>query len=127
METQNQQQEEATSKVSQEPQQQAYTPEFDQWVKEKPRSNFVKLKPGEPKVISFKSGKPSEMLMSNFGDPSKEPKPVARYLVTTTPKEDNPKEEKTFDETSKRLAANQIARIRMELSRVSTESCNDNS
>jgi len=105
LETQNQQQqeEESTSKEGmQEPQ--SYAPEFDAWVNEKPRGNFVKLKPGEPKIISFKSGKPNEMLMSNFGDPSKEPKPVARYLVTT-PKEEQPNEEKTFDVTSKRLAS----------------------
>jgi len=105
MEIQNQEsrEEEATSTtVSQEPQQSSYAPEFDEWVKEKPRANYIRLKTGEPKVIHFKSGKPNEMLMSDFGGKSAEPKPVARYLVTTP---EEPNEEKSFDVTSKRLAA----------------------
>lgn len=78
-----------------------YAPDFETWIQEKPRHNYIRLEVNVPKVVRFKSGKPDEMLMSNFGGKLKEPKPVARYLVSTL---DEPKEQKALDITSKRLA-----------------------
>jgi hypothetical protein len=93
--------EEVTSKVSQETQNEGFAPDFDEWVKEKPRRNYIRIETGQPKIIRFKSGKPNEMMMTDFGGKSAEKKPVARYLVTTP---EEPNEEKSFEVTSKRLA-----------------------
>ena len=107
----NQKNEEREETVKQEPQikkeegqeEISYAPDFDAWVKEKPRHKYVSLKKAnDPKVIRFKSGKPNEMLLSDFNGKLANPVPVARYMVTT-PEES--KEEQALDVTSKRLAA----------------------
>jgi hypothetical protein len=68
-------QEEETSNVSQDTQNENensnnYAPEFDDWVKESPRHRYIRLTANEPKVLRFKSGRPDQMLMSDFGGKS---------------------------------------------------------
>jgi hypothetical protein len=92
---------EIEAKEIQEPQNN-YAPEFDDWVKEKPRHKHIRLELEMPTALRFKSGKPNEMLLTDFGGKLSEKKPAARYMVTT-PKE--PNEQAAFDVTSKRLAS----------------------
>jgi hypothetical protein len=80
----------------------SHAPGLDEWIKEKPRHNYIRLEVNGPRVLRFKSDKPNEMLMSDFGGKLKEKKPIARYMVTT-PEES--KEEQVFDVTAKRLAS----------------------
>ena len=60
-----------------------YAPEFDQWVKEKPRHKYIRLELEVPTVLRFKSGRPNEMIMTDFGGKVSEKKPAARYMVRT--------------------------------------------
>jgi hypothetical protein len=100
---------EATSTVSQEPQYDmvaandySYAPEFDEWIKEKPKRSYIRLKnPGDSVIIRLKSGRPERKRMDNFKGKAPKPVPVYTYPVTTP---DKPGEEEDFDVTSKRLA-----------------------
>jgi hypothetical protein len=76
--------------------------DFDAWIKETPRLKYLALEKGTSKVIRFKSGRPDEMLMTDFKGKLEQPVPVARYLVTTL---EEPSEQLRFDVTSKRLAS----------------------
>jgi hypothetical protein len=93
--------EEATSKGLQEPQNCAI--DFDEWIKEKPKHKYIRLKKAnESVVIRLKSSRPDSTFLSDFNGKAPKPVPVARYMVTTP---EEPKEEVAFDVTSKRLAA----------------------
>lgn len=95
--------EQENGKGTQEPQNDNnYAPKFDQWVKEKPRHKYIRLELEVPTVLRFKSGRPNEMIMTDFGGKVSEKKPAARYMVSTT---SEPNEQVAFDVTSKRLAA----------------------
>jgi len=100
--------EEATSTVSQEPQMEvaannySYAPDFNEWLKEKPKRSYIRLKSaGGSVTLRFKSGRPERSRMDDFKGKAPKPVPVYTYVVTT---HDKPNEEKDFDVTSKRLA-----------------------
>src|SRR5215212_1594093 len=92
--------------VTQGPQNEAasesFAPDFDSWVTEKPKVDYIKLELGKAKVIRFKSDRPDSMIMSDFNGKSAEKKPVARYMVTTP---EEPDKQVAFDVTAKRLAS----------------------
>lgn len=94
---------EAKSEGKQEPQDKttSYAQEFDEWIKEKPRHDYIKLETNVVKTMRFKSGKPNEMIPTDFGGKLAEKVPAARYIVTTS---EEPNKEQVLDITSKRLA-----------------------
>ena len=102
---------EATSNSMQEPQNTddgennkdvSYATDFDQWIEEKPKRQYIRLKQvGESAIIRFPSGRPYSSKMSDFNGTVNPPKAVFTYKVTTP---DAPNEQKDFDVTSKRLA-----------------------
>lgn len=65
----NEKEEEAKSEGKQEPQNKttSYALEFDKWIKEKPRHDYIKLETNVAKTMRFKSGKPNEMIPADFG------------------------------------------------------------
>jgi hypothetical protein len=76
-------------------------PDFQEWIKEKPKTGYVKLEYNVPKTLHFKSGK-GEMSYTDMGGKLDEKIPVAKFVVTTP---EEPNNEQEFDVTSKRLAA----------------------
>jgi hypothetical protein len=102
-------QEQENGKGTQEPQNDNnnYAPDFDEWIKEKPRHNYIRLEVNVPKVIGFKSARPYKKDTSDFNGKSKKGKiPVYTYAVTVP---EEPNVEYDFDITSKRLGADIVA------------------
>jgi hypothetical protein len=115
---------EATSKGIQEPEKESsYAPEFDDWIKEKPKRPYIRLKnPNDSVIIRLKSGRPYKSRMDDFGGKAANKVPVYTYAVTTP---DKPNEEQDFDVTSKRLGADILAYyekgfVELEITRLDT-------